>query len=63
LSPKRQFRRIPAACGPLRACLKRRGDARASASGSSIVMEAIGVILLFVAAFGLLNRIEFGRFD
>ena len=27
------------------------------------VMEAIGVILLFVAAFAVLNRIEFGRFD
>ncbi len=26
-------------------------------------MVAIGVILLFVAAFALLNRIEFGRFD
>jgi len=27
------------------------------------VMEAIGMILLFVAAFALLNRVEFGRFD
>lgn len=27
------------------------------------IMEAIGVILLFVAAFAALNRIEFGRFD
>ncbi len=26
-------------------------------------MVAIGVILLFVAAFAALNRIEFGRFD
>jgi hypothetical protein len=27
------------------------------------VMEAIGMILLFVAAFAVLNRLEFGRFD
>jgi len=27
------------------------------------VMEAIGVILLFVAALAILNRVEFGRFD
>lgn len=27
------------------------------------VMEAIGVILLFVAVLAALNRIEFGRFD
>ena len=26
-------------------------------------LEAIGVILLFVIALGVLNRIEFGSFD
>jgi hypothetical protein len=26
-------------------------------------MVAIGVILLFVAVFAILNRVEFGRFD
>ena len=28
-----------------------------------LALEAIGVILLFVIALGVLNRIEFGSFD
>jgi hypothetical protein len=30
---------------------------------SETVMAGIGVIILFLAAFLILNRIEFGRFD
>jgi len=26
-------------------------------------LPAVGIILLFVVVFGILNRIEFGRFD
>jgi len=26
-------------------------------------LSAVGIILLFLVGFGILNRIEFGRFD
>jgi hypothetical protein len=31
--------------------------------GSFMGWEAIGLIILFVVAIGVLNRVEFGRFD
>jgi hypothetical protein len=31
--------------------------------GALMTLPAVGMILLFLVAFGILNRIEFGRFD
>ncbi len=31
--------------------------------GALMSLSAVGIILLFLIGFGILNRIEFGRFD
>jgi hypothetical protein len=31
--------------------------------GALMSLPAVGIILLFLVAFGILNRYEFGRFD
>ncbi len=41
----------------------RRGRRRSYWNAELGTLEAIGVILLFVIALGVLNRIEFGSFD
>jgi hypothetical protein len=45
------------------ATAKAAGRLRIHRPAEPFPMEAIGVILLFVAAFAVLNRVEFGRFD
>lgn len=32
-------------------------------NGATMSLPAAGIILLFLVVFGVLNRIEFGRFD
>lgn len=31
--------------------------------GAPMSLSAVGIILVFLVVFGILNRIEFGRFD
>jgi hypothetical protein len=31
--------------------------------GALMTLSAVGIILVFLVAFGILNRIDFGRFD
>ncbi len=47
-------------CAQRPRCVEAGGDISKAELGT---LEAIGVILLFVIALGVLNRIEFGSFD
>jgi hypothetical protein len=50
----------PFACGEAPPSLNRRLD---TLIGVLMSLPAVGIILLFLVGFGVLNRYEFGRFD